>query len=102
MILLMKKETRLNLRITPEFRVEIEQLAEYHGLTLSSYAHSVLVKAIRRERQELAGELPNVNQSKQTVNSFPIAPTSKTRFDIPKVARRLFIGIRGTLLGRKV
>lgn len=73
-MLLVKKETRLNLRITPGFRAEIEQLAEYHGLTLSSYAHSVLVKAIRRERQELAGDLPNVNQSERRVHDKQRAP----------------------------
>jgi len=52
MIGLMTKETRLNLRITDDFRRQIETLAEYHGLSLSSYAHSLLVKGIRRERSE--------------------------------------------------
>lgn len=47
------KDTRLNLRITPQFRQKIEELAEYHGLTISSYVHSLLVKAIRREAAEM-------------------------------------------------
>lgn len=47
----MTKETRLNLRITDEFRKDIETLAAYHGLTMSSYAHSLLVRAIRREKE---------------------------------------------------
>ncbi len=47
----MTKETRLNLRITDDFRRDIETLAKYHGLTLSSYAHSLLVRAIRREKE---------------------------------------------------
>ncbi len=47
----MTKTTSINLRISPEFREEIEMLAEYHGLTMSSYAHSLLVKAVRRERE---------------------------------------------------
>lgn len=47
----MTKETRLNLRISEAFRADIEALAEYHGLSMSSYAHSLLVKAVRRERE---------------------------------------------------
>lgn len=50
-MLVMTKETRLNLRITDEFRKDIETLAAYHGLTMSSYAHSLLVRAIRREKE---------------------------------------------------
>jgi hypothetical protein len=51
MMYAMPKETRLNLRISDEFRRDIESLAAYHGLTLSSYAHSLLVKQIRREKE---------------------------------------------------
>lgn len=47
----MAKETRLNLRISDAFRQDIETLAEYHGLTMSSYAHSLLVRAVRREKE---------------------------------------------------
>lgn len=47
----MAKGTRLNLRISEGFRDDIERLADYHGLSLSSYAHSLLVKAVRRERE---------------------------------------------------
>lgn len=36
----MTKTTSINLRISPEFRDDIERLAAYHGLTMSSYAHS--------------------------------------------------------------
>lgn len=53
MVFTMTKETRLNLRITDEFRQQIERLADYHGLKLSSYAHSLLVKGVRRELQQL-------------------------------------------------
>lgn len=48
---LMAKTTSINLRISPEFRDEIERLAAYHGLSMSSYAHSLLVRSIRRERE---------------------------------------------------
>lgn len=53
----MPKTTSINLRISPEFRQELEMLAEYHGLTMSSYAHSLLVKAVRHERHTLGAEL---------------------------------------------
>ena len=46
---LMAKTTSINLRISPELRRNIEMLGEYHGLSMSSYAHSLLVKAVRRE-----------------------------------------------------
>ena len=52
MILTMNKETRLNLRITEMLREDIEALAAYHGLSMSSYAHSLLVKSVRREKDE--------------------------------------------------
>jgi len=55
MLEVMNKDTRLNLRITPQFREQIEALADYHGLTMSSYVHSLLVKAIRHEVTETKG-----------------------------------------------
>lgn len=54
MMFTMTKETRLNLRITEELREDIETLAEYHGLAMSSYAHSLLVKSVRMAKQEYA------------------------------------------------
>src|SRR5690348_17022573 len=74
MMVFVPKTTSINLRITPDFRAEIEALAAYHGLTMSSYAHSVLVKAIRRERQELNGVLPNASQSERRVHEKNPAP----------------------------
>ena len=47
----MAKTTSINLRISPDFRSEIETLAQYHGLSMSSYAHSILVKAIRNAKE---------------------------------------------------
>jgi len=47
----MAKTTSINLRISPEFRADIERLADHHGLTMSSYAHSLLVKAVRNEKE---------------------------------------------------
>lgn len=44
------KETRLNIRVKPNFKDDLQAVADYHGLTVSSYVHSVLVKAIREEK----------------------------------------------------
>lgn len=48
----MPKDTRLNIRIAPEFQRELQAVAKFHGLTVSSYVHSLLVKQIRREHEE--------------------------------------------------
>ena len=52
MNLVMSKDTRLNLRIKPEFKADLEAIAEFHGLTISSYVHSVLVKKVREEKEK--------------------------------------------------
>ena len=56
MMYFVTKATRLNLRITPAFRADLEALADHHGLSLSSYAHSLLVKAVRKELQDVSLE----------------------------------------------
>lgn len=74
MMLYVAKSTSINLRITPEFRAELETLAAYHGLSMSSYAHSILVKGVRRERQELNDVLPIASQSERVANRKVPAP----------------------------
>lgn len=54
----MATDDRLNLRISAQFRQQIEDLAAYHGLKPTSYAHSLLVKAVRHEYNELRDQLP--------------------------------------------
>ena len=51
MLMLMGKSTSINLRISPDFRRELEALATYRGLTLSGVAHSLLVRAVRQEKE---------------------------------------------------
>lgn len=88
----MAKTTSINLRVTPEFRAEIEELADFHGLSLSSYTHSLLVKAVRHERTELRGQLPGVKAA--TVNLAKVAAhiepseDSKQRAEIRKNLRK--------------
>lgn len=45
-----KKIGQINVRVKPDLKADLETLAEYHGLTVSSYVHSVLVREVRRER----------------------------------------------------
>lgn len=78
-MLWMPKTTSINLRITEEFRAEIEALAAYHGLTMSSYAHSILVKGVRRERNDLGDVLPVASQSEPTVHEKRKAQTIPVR-----------------------
>lgn len=67
-----KREPRLNIRIKLELEADLERLADYYGLTKSSYAHSIIVRAVRKEKEalpelfkkeeEIRGELsPNSN-----------------------------------------
>jgi len=51
----MTKEYRLNIRINQPFKENLQAVAQYHGLSVSSYVHSVLVKQIRQEFKELDG-----------------------------------------------
>lgn len=51
--LIMGKEVRLNIRIKPNLKAELEAVADFHGLTTSSYVHSILVRQMRKERQEM-------------------------------------------------
>jgi tRNA (Thr-GGU) A37 N-methylase len=46
------KETRLNIRVKPDFKKDLEAVADFHGLTVSSYVHSVLVKKMREEKDD--------------------------------------------------
>lgn len=79
----MAKTTSLNIRISPEFRSRIERLAEFHGLTMSSYAHSLLVKAVRVESEALgiseeSETRPQIASSKVAARIMP-ATSQKER-----------------------
>jgi uncharacterized protein (DUF1778 family) len=51
MNLVMNKETRLNVRIRPELKADLDVIADFHGLTVSSFVHSVLIKKVREEKE---------------------------------------------------
>jgi hypothetical protein len=87
MILTVAKSTSINLRITPSFRNDLQTLADYRGLSLSSLAHSLLVKAMRQERQNDPDAFAeserkvNATQSPDSLNGRPLS--AKTKHPIP-------------------
>lgn len=74
MMELVPKSTSINLRITPQFRKELQQLADYRGLTLSSLAHSLLIRAMRQEK---ANEPDAFAESERKVYGIKPAPSRK-------------------------
>lgn len=46
-------DSRLTLRIKPEVKADLEKLADWYGLTMSSYVHSLIVRAVRKEKEAL-------------------------------------------------
>ena len=49
----MNKVNKLNIRISDELKAGLEAVAEYRGLTVSSYVHSLLVRTVREEKQNM-------------------------------------------------
>lgn len=96
MIVGMAKSTSINLRITQEFRKEMQQLADYRGLSLSSLAHSLLVKQMRLERsaepeafesEHLVNDLQNKpRQTSISPKGIPLQPHSNKK--MPFVGRK--------------
>lgn len=79
MYVIVSKETRLNIRISPLFKDDLQRVADFHGLTVSSYVHSVLVKQIRLEK-EREPEAFVTRQLAPVVAT--IKPTSQTKQEI--------------------
>lgn len=46
-----KKESNLNIRITPQLREEARIAAELRGLSVSALVHQYLVKVVREEKE---------------------------------------------------
>lgn len=47
------KSSQLNVRVKDDLKSDLEKIAEYHGLTVSSYVHSLLTKDVREARQSM-------------------------------------------------
>lgn len=67
---IVSKETRLNIRVKPAFKEDLKMIADYYGLTVSSYVHSALVKMLREEKER-------VPQAFIPENGEPVAKTAK-------------------------
>lgn len=81
-MVLVAKTTSINLRITPQFRNELQALADYRGLSLSSLAHSLLVKAVRMEKQI---EPDAFTESERQVNGMAVhlnKPDTRIQMDL--------------------
>lgn len=59
------KDSQINFRVRPALKADLEAIAEFHGLTVSSYVHSVLVKAVRREREAMPDEFEQPKPMRQ-------------------------------------
>jgi hypothetical protein len=51
MNMFVSKEIRLNIRIKPELKADLESVADFYGLTVTSYVHSVLIRKMREEKE---------------------------------------------------
>lgn len=51
MLGIVNKNEQVNVRVKPDLKADLEILAEFHGLTVSSYVHSILTRHVRRERE---------------------------------------------------
>lgn len=79
----MSKETRLNIRITPEFQKELQMIARFHGLTLTSYVHSTLVQRLRQEK----AKHPEAFSSEQRSDAATFAFGRKLAHDLTTLQR---------------
>jgi antitoxin component of RelBE/YafQ-DinJ toxin-antitoxin module len=95
----MSRETRLNIRITPEFQEELKAIAAYYGLTVSSYVHSTLVRKLREEREATPDAFEVLRRHEAPTPNGKIAGVitpgerSTTKADV----RRDYAGIEDTI-----
>ncbi|HEY2866178.1 MAG TPA: hypothetical protein VGJ02_03735 [Pyrinomonadaceae bacterium] len=81
-----KEETRINVRIRPEIKRELEIAAELNGLTLSSMVNHLVVTKIREEKQKA----PEAFENSAGVAQPPrVADKISTDTQIPGWQRRL-------------
>lgn len=77
----MPKRDQINFRVKPEIRADLDAIADYHGLTVSSYVHSVLVKQIRLEKEATPQAFENVAEPKTKLAPV-VARIGKTLDDV--------------------
>lgn len=75
------KGSQVNVRVKSGLKDDLEILADYHGLTVSSFVHSVLVREVRKEKEALPHLFPErehlVNDIRQTQRIAVLKETAK-------------------------
>lgn len=61
----MKRETRINVRTTDQIKRELKVTARLRGLTESSLVNSLVVRAIREEKQVSPEAFENIGDAKR-------------------------------------
>ncbi len=64
MFVCMPKRVQINFRVKPELKDDLVAIAAWHGLDVTSYIHSLIVKAIRREKEENPEAFPSPKREK--------------------------------------
>lgn len=77
MNIFVSKENRLNIRVKPDFKEDLKKIASYHGLTVSSYVHSVLVKTIRLEKEAQPDAFRDMPRGKTPLSNVPVIQGSE-------------------------
>lgn len=81
-----KTETRLSVRIRPDLKADLERLADWNGLTVSSYVQSLLIRGIRREKEltpEIFQEL-----KEEMIHGRELSPTSEEGIPLHRPEQR--------------
>ncbi len=74
----MPKRDQVNFRLKPEIKADLEAIADFHGLSVTSYIHSMLVRQLRIEReatpeafakQKLAPVIARIEPAKKEVET---------------------------------
>lgn len=66
-MLYMPKEMRINVRTTPQIKRELEIAARLRGITPSALVNSVVVKAIREEKEREPQAFQTTRKSKYAI-----------------------------------
>lgn len=79
MLFIMSKETRINVRTTDEIKQSLEITAKLRGLTVSALVNSLVVKAIREEKEREPRAFQNSRGILATTIKVEPAPNKKKK-----------------------
>lgn len=81
-ITLMPKSEIVQLRVREEVKEDLRRMADYRGLTISSYLNMLVLKTIRQERSE------NPEVFKEEIRGQKLAPKSERKIPLVNPQRR--------------